>query len=128
MIVLNRKPTQTITVGHHLVLTVVRIKRSGSVTLRIGKYEHELAEGYTSQIEPGVTIKVLRVRSGNADIGIVAPEKLKVYRGEIYAQIKAQQDAEARRLAMPTQVGQAIFGFFLALSAWPMYLLQMAGA
>lgn len=129
MLVLSRLITETIHIGDHLVLTLVSVHHRGSVTLQIGKGEHELAVGYTAEIEPGVSVKLIAVRAGQARLGIIAPRKIPVHRGEVWARIKAQELEEARRKRMPERVGQAIAGLFAVLSVWPISLLvQMAVA
>ncbi len=126
MLVLTRFSGQSITIGDHMVITVAGVTRAGSVHLRIGRRQHELAEGYTADIEPGVTVKLLRVHAGRATLGFTAPKKIAVHRLEIYERIQAEKLEIARRQRMPERVGQVIAGVFLALSAWPAYLLQMA--
>jgi carbon storage regulator CsrA len=111
------------------VLTVVSVKRRGSVTLRIGNCEHELARGYTAEIEPGVFIKLIDLSAGRAKFGVLAPKRIAVYRGEIYARIQAQKLEAARRQSIGTRAGVALCGLFVAMSALPMsLLLQLAGA
>ena len=123
MLVLTRNTTQTITIGDHLVLTLVSVQRRGSVTLRIGNSEHELARGYAAEIEPGVTIKLLEVTAGRATFGIQAPKRIAVHRGEVYARIQAERAAVALQQSMPERVGTAICGVFVALSTWLVSIL-----
>lgn len=125
-LVLSRHIGESIHIGEHLVLTLVSVQHRGSVTLQIGKGRHELAVGYTADIEPGVSVKLIALRAGQARFGITAPKSIPVHRGEIYARIKAQELEEQRRQRMPERVGKVIAGVFLALSTWPAYLLQMA--
>lgn len=111
------------------MLTLVSVQRRGSVTVQIGTYQHELARGVTAEIEPGVTVKLTRVTAGQATLALHGPKHIKIWRGEIYALIQAQQAEDARRQRMPELVGQAIAGLFAVLSVWPISLLvQMAVA
>lgn len=128
MLIMQRRTTDRICIGDHLVITVMATRTGRSVVLQIGKCQHELAVGYTAEIEPGVTIKLFDVRGGDARIGVHAPKHIPVDRSE-YREWKQRQEAARKRASMPERVGIAMCGLFLSLSAVPAWLLasQIAG-